>query len=445
MDNILRNADPKAENISSDRAYWGWKTVNDDSVGIPNDVRAAYSFRKTRWVGVELVSPAYWATPKNLGEVRRVIGGLSRKLRFVTPETSGLHVHVGRGKSSFSLAELKRLAGLCYAAGPLLSQLHPAHRRLNPYCKSNRFYSNVAYSLATETAIARRELHRATCNVGHKGGIPQEPLANPQRLGEATKESAQRPADTPRFKRAIKRGGLPREVLSQEEYIDPYYPKHIREEIEKPSPPRAIDSAIDELWRAPTATDLVALFQDFEDRFYAYNFARYVCEDYVGNLDSVSSYFAGVRSRSSSDSSRPRSGSTGSNGSVYGCGTVSANGQHECNTSSRTVEFRQAASTLDPDSVVAWIRVVVNMTCVAVHTTHEEYARLVHCCVKAEREPEWYDAFDLLVDLDMPRTAQFIQNRMLSRATRTPWAALPPKALERKKDEDNKEGAEKEG
>ncbi|KAK8079746.1 hypothetical protein PG997_007564 [Apiospora hydei] len=395
---VLVNADPKAENISSDRAYWGWKIQKDDSVEIPARVSAAYSFRKTRWIGVELISPAYWATPKNLGEVRRVLRGLSSKLRFVTPETSGLHVHVGRGKSSFSLVELKRLAGLCYAADPLLSQLHPASRHVNQWCKSNRFYSSLAHGMNTENAIIGRRSPVITCSIVRQGGLPQEPLANPQRLGGATKESGQRPADTPRFKRAIKRGGLPSEAFSQDKYEDEW---------------------LDDMTK-----------EDLDDRFFAYNFTRYMCEDYAGNLDSVNSYLAGLES--SSNGSRlggggSTSSTSSSSGSGFGPGTVSGNSrEHRCDKSSRTVEFRQAAATLDPDSVVAWVRVVVNLTCVAVHTTHDEYARLVHCCAKAEREPAWYDAFDLLVDLDMPRTAQFIQGRMLSRASRTPWAALPP-------------------
>lgn len=106
--------------------------------------------------------------------------------------------------------------------------------------------------------------------------------------------------------------------------------------------------------------------------------------------------------------------------------------EHTCSLAGRSVEFRQAAATLDPDSVVAWVRVVVNLTCAAVHSRMEEFSRLVHCCAKAEREPQWYDAFDLLVDLGMPRTAQFIQTRMLSRQTRSPWADLPAKEAPKK-------------
>ncbi|KAK8091003.1 hypothetical protein PG994_000508 [Apiospora phragmitis] len=416
-DGTLRNADPKAENVSSDREYWGWKIINNSSVKIPEPVNAAYQGGKPRWVGLELISPAYWATPKSLGEIRRVVGALSSKLRVLTPGTAGLHVHVSRGKGSFSLGELKRLAGLCYAAAPLLSQLHPESRHENDYCQNNRFYSNLAHGMIMEQAIAHRAQRRRSrgvvCNVNH-GSVPQEPMAKPQYLLAPDKESGQRPADTPRFQRAIQRGSLRGEALSQRVYQGYANAMLKGENGEKLPPPRDIEQAIDELWRAPTATDLVAIFQNFNSRNYAYNFARYVCADFVSDDDNIAEYFP---STNSSSHSRRNSGST------------TSGGVHHCNTDSRTVEFRQAASTLDPDSVVAWIRVVVNLTCVAVHTTLDEFSRLVHGCAKAEREPAWYDAFDLLVDLDMPRTAQFIQTRMLARAGRTPWADLPAKAL----------------
>lgn len=213
-----------------------------------------------RWVSLELISPAYWATPKNLGEIRRIVGGLSGKLRVLTPETGDLHVHVGRGKSSFELGELKRLAGLCYAAGPLLSQLHPKSRHTNEYCQSNRIYSNVAHGMTTEEAIARHSRSSKSVCDGDGDGIPQEPLAKPMCLGQATKESGQRPADTPRFQRMVLRGDLPREGLSKKEYQQWGVSDAALDK------PRAIAPAINELWRTPTATDMVALFQNFSSR-----------------------------------------------------------------------------------------------------------------------------------------------------------------------------------
>ncbi|KAK8128435.1 hypothetical protein PG984_009543 [Apiospora sp. TS-2023a] len=429
--NMLSPGDANAQHVSADRAYWGWNVTNDSSVRIPQCLQKAYSGGKARWVSLELISPAYWATPKNLGEIRRVVGHLSTKLRVLTPESGGLHVHVGRGKSSFDLAELKRLAGLCYAAGPLLSQLHPASRHTNGYCQSNRLYSNLAHGMATEEAIARRSQPKPVCNRDNCP-VPHKPHAKPMYLGEETEESRQRPADTPRFQRMIPRGDLPREKLSENLCDRGFFRDGA---LKKPG---AIAPSINELWRAPTATDLVTLFQT--NRYFAYNFARYVCDDDACDDDNTSDYIANLSERSSNPSSVAagggggRSSSSSNNSSVSSTfapnafsDTSSSKGGHVCNKAAQTVEFRQAASTLDPDSVVAWVRVVVNLTCVALHTRIEEFSRLVHCCAKAEREPKWYDAFDLLVDLDMPRTAQFIQTSMLSRKTRSPWADLPAK------------------
>ncbi|KAK7981746.1 hypothetical protein PG988_003984 [Apiospora saccharicola] len=421
--NLLSPNDANSQHVSADRAYWGWNITNDSSVKISECLTKAYSGGKARWVSLELISPAYWATPKNLGEIRRVVGHLSTKLRVLTPESGGLHVHVGRGKSSFDLAELKRLAGLCYAAGPLLSQLHPASRHTNGYCQSNRLYSNLSHGMTAEEAIARRSQPKPVCNCDNCP-VPHEPHEKPMCLGEETEESRQRPADTPRFQRMIPRGNLPREKLSE----NLLFPQR---GLEKPG---AIAPSINELWRAPTATDLVTLFQT--SRYYAYNFARYVCNDYVCVDDSTSDYLTNLPETSSTPSSVAAGGSgrSSSNNSRVSStfapnafSDTSSAKSHVCNKAAQTVEFRQAASTLDPDSVVAWVRVVVNLTCVALHTRIEEFSRLVHCCAKAEREPKWYDAFDLLVDLDMPRTAQFIQTSMLSRKTRSPWADLPAK------------------
>ncbi|KAK7928076.1 hypothetical protein PG985_005074 [Apiospora marii] len=436
----LINANAVSERVSAERSYWGWKIVNDGSVMIPQSVDYAYRGGKTRWVSLELISPAYWATPKNLGEIRRVVSALSGQLRVLTPKTGGLHVHVGRGKSSFGLGELKRLAGLCYAAGPLLSQLHPKSRHGNLYCQSNRLYSNLAHGMTMEEAIAARSGSQGVGN-HDDGEVPQVPHANPMCLGPATEESGQRPADTPRFQRMVPRGDLPREELSAKEYR--------RWELNDNSVSNTMDSprdvvpAINEMWRAPTPTDLVAVFQTYNSKYYAYSMARYVSEDYACRNDSVGVYFtslpddvaAGSHDSNSSSamaedgdnsSSRSRRSSAFAPNAFSDTASrhSSTAGQH---VKSETVEFRQAAATLDPDSVVAWVRVVVNLTCVAVHSRMEEFSRLVHCCAKAEREPAWYDAFDLLVDLGMPRTAQFIQTSMLSRKTRTPWADLPEK------------------
>ncbi|KAK6827785.1 hypothetical protein PG987_011126 [Apiospora arundinis] len=204
------NANPDAKNVSADRMYWGWDIGDDPSVRLPIHLAAAYEGGRTRWVSLELRSPAYFATPGNLKEIRRVLGGLSRssKLRFITPDTTGLHIHVGRGRSAFNLAELKRLAGLCYAAGPLLSQLHSPSRHANQFCPSNRFYSNIAQGVTTEQSIALRR----------RNVTPKRPQANPPRLSPETDESSQRPADTPLFRRMLKRGDLPRDTFQVETF-----------------------------------------------------------------------------------------------------------------------------------------------------------------------------------------------------------------------------------
>ncbi|KAK8010464.1 hypothetical protein PG990_009429 [Apiospora arundinis] len=413
------NANPDAKNVSADRTYWGWDIGDDPSVRLPIHLAAAYEGGRTRWVSLELRSPAYFATPGNLKEIRRVLGGLSRSstLRFITPDTTGFHIHVGRGRSAFNLAELKRLAGLCYAAGPLLSQLHSPSRHANQFCPIHRFAP-------------------AEC---HTEKAPSEP----PRLSPETDESSQRPADTPLFRRMLKRGDLPRDTFQVEtfqEYRQALVYALDRTDLGRSTShlpptdtePRGMVAAINEMWRAPTSLDLAEMFQGRMDRNYAYNFMRYAGDEILSireseaetdrdtgvDKDGESDEFDGFDEYDELDTNL-NIGDDINDSNQDDLDDPSGNGD------ALTVEFRQAASTLDADSVVAWVRVVVNLACAALHSRLDEYSRLVHACAKAEREPAWYDAFDLLVDLDMPRTAQMIQTRMLSRPRRSPWADLP--------------------
>ncbi|KAI1413426.1 hypothetical protein F5Y13DRAFT_161262 [Hypoxylon sp. FL1857] len=78
----------------------------------------------------------------------------------------------------------------------------------------------------------------------------------------------------------------------------------------------------------------------------------------------------------------------------------------------RTIEFRQAAGTVDPDEVVAHGKIVVRL-CEAVATkTPEELWKMILDLAQAETHPQWYDVFDLLVELDLVEEARVIQQQM---------------------------------
>ncbi|KAH6654083.1 hypothetical protein BKA67DRAFT_535424 [Truncatella angustata] len=100
--------------------------------------------------GIEFVSPPLYASEAAFHHVREVSDYLDRRYWFLAAELTGLHIHVGRGGRWLSLHELRRVAGLCYAADELLAGLHPADRRENASCRSNRLYSYVSRGVRAE-------------------------------------------------------------------------------------------------------------------------------------------------------------------------------------------------------------------------------------------------------------------------------------------------------
>ncbi|KAI1820802.1 hypothetical protein F4861DRAFT_38754 [Xylaria intraflava] len=99
---------------------------------------------KYRWIGIELRSPACWASPRANEEIRFVINLLKSKYRLRVNRTCGFHVHIGNGAQDFDARTLKRAAAFFFAADPLLSRLHAPWRRIGEYSSSIRYRSRLA-------------------------------------------------------------------------------------------------------------------------------------------------------------------------------------------------------------------------------------------------------------------------------------------------------------
>lgn len=89
-----------------------------------------------------------------------------------------------------------------------------------------------------------------------------------------------------------------------------------------------------------------------------------------------------------------------------------------------TVEFRQAAGTVNADNLVAWVMVVLNLTSVAVLTDERSFSGFLQRCAAGAEDPGVYDVFDLLIDIHLPRTAQYIQSTLSETANSVPWADI---------------------
>jgi hypothetical protein len=91
------------------------------------------------WLGIELVSPAFWYSKEALEAVKEVIKLISETyIVDATHPSCGLHVHVGRGEERYTFQETKNLLAFFWQFEPQLNTLHPPHRQdirvsLDPY------------------------------------------------------------------------------------------------------------------------------------------------------------------------------------------------------------------------------------------------------------------------------------------------------------------------
>ncbi|RYO97443.1 hypothetical protein DL765_011187 [Monosporascus sp. GIB2] len=84
----------------------------------------------------------------------------------------------------------------------------------------------------------------------------------------------------------------------------------------------------------------------------------------------------------------------------------------------RTIEFRQAAGTMDPDEVVAHAKIAVRLCEWASTADLAEFWKLILDCEAGESMPSWFDVFDLLARLDLNAEAKVLQRSM------TPWYGI---------------------
>ncbi|KAF3067431.1 hypothetical protein GL218_08586 [Daldinia childiae] len=297
------------------RRYMGWGVGRDLSVldyGLERDM-SAYD-----WQDLEITSPALFATEKSFAEVHRVLTAIYNNFWVFAPETAGLHIHYGRGKEWIPIHHLRRIAAFLYAADPILTQMHPPHRRESEknFCPSNRHYSALAHGVSP--AQAGRHLRVGNLDEGHyeKDSVPSPPESRPE-------PETKRPGFIPIFKRG---------TLEGYKFDKNYFASG---EIEWAAeggylPERQVGKSLDiisgvrELLSALSGPVISVLMQHKTWRRCAYNFAAYD----VGAYGAVHIYGAGPFLQA-----QPK----------------------------RTIEFRQATGTVNADEVVAHARVAVRL------------------------------------------------------------------------------------
>lgn len=136
----LDNHDQQSDDVPP-REWW---VMSDSSIKLPQDEPEGYEFVK-----IEIASPAWFVSDRSAKQVEAVLGLLKETYYVVTNESTGLHVHVGRGKDGFSFKHMRDLIAMLWAYELQLSSIHPPSRFFDDgYHQSMRKKSNYALDVA---------------------------------------------------------------------------------------------------------------------------------------------------------------------------------------------------------------------------------------------------------------------------------------------------------
>ncbi|KAH7346354.1 putative amidoligase enzyme-domain-containing protein [Rhexocercosporidium sp. MPI-PUGE-AT-0058] len=115
----------------------GWAVVGDTSLRHPPD-DAYIDTEGYDWCGIEVKTPALPFTPESLQAVKDMCALIPKNFKILTNSSTGLHVHIGHGESSFSTHVVAKIMAFIYTFEPQISSLHPIHRYSHPYGKAMR-------------------------------------------------------------------------------------------------------------------------------------------------------------------------------------------------------------------------------------------------------------------------------------------------------------------
>lgn len=301
---------PETPNAAN-RQFHRWSVLREGVTLTTEEQRANPELDGLIGVGMEVTTPAFRDEAGSYAELARAVASLRHGFRARVSQTTGLHVHVGRGRAGFTDAEVRSIAGLLWVLDPVLGPLHGRARARNTMCARNRLCSNLAYGMSGAAANAA-------------AGLAGEARAAADVCGMA--------ALAPRHARYGIVGGA-REILACDD--------------------------------ARAVARLMHTFHSGDGKGYeAYSFEAYAQEAYA---------------------QRERKG---------------------------TIEFRQAAGSLDPRWVPIWARVCVRLCEYAAREmSASDLSRIAHDCQDIEKgrrnRMEWTGQF--LCSLGLNEAAAYIQ------------------------------------
>ncbi|KAI1419496.1 hypothetical protein F5Y12DRAFT_793728 [Xylaria sp. FL1777] len=343
------------------RPYSNWTVGTDPTIHLPSEMEEEEKYlSEYRWYPTEVASPALWATETSWEEIRAVVQAIKDEFWIITPPSAGMHYHYGHGKDYIPFRKLRRMAALLVAVDPLMVQLHPEYRRNSSYCLSNRLYSRIAHG--RRAAVTSRDLGAKYIEerpeVPGVGSRPN-PFSQPFRKR------------TPNLIVPFKRGELTGYEFSEDIFMTLEYDEHDGGEARPLEIPLAVSEILQSV-NAPTLAELMRVDPEPDDR-PAYNFRAYTLNLYKLVL---------------------RRG-----------GEVNIDYQNK-----RTVEFRQMASTMEPEEVIAHGKIIVRLCEFAAEVDLPGLWKVALDCTVAEVNGDWFDVFDLLAELGLVPEAKILQH-----------------------------------
>lgn len=135
-----------------------WEADIDESLVETEEMEELYG---TRFIPLEVRSPVLPVDRSGFRACRLAIDALVSKHRLFPTDTCGYHVHVGRGKTGFSLSILKNIAAFLWVFERQIGGLHPPNRHSNGYAQSMREKANIK-RYVKDLGQGIREIYAAT-------------------------------------------------------------------------------------------------------------------------------------------------------------------------------------------------------------------------------------------------------------------------------------------
>ncbi|KAI0538087.1 putative amidoligase enzyme-domain-containing protein [Xylaria digitata] len=398
--------------------YRDWNVDGDSSIRPPK--QSSY-----RFVGVEVISPVQFASPKGFNAIRLAILAITSKFRCMVNLSCGLHVHVGLGIERLPLEQIRRIASLSYAAEPLLFTLHGPSRRVHDYCRSLHDYSRLANGVIGkdlegkvehsdphlkedlggecytylgavrrhgEEALSARNKHVDKTHIeafletrqpGH-----YEPFTRPddsrhtKLLPEISDHilTAQRASSSsiirePARQRNIPRLRLPKPTLSELlrvrkelEPVDGAVPLEIFDRLGERGPGPGVFEATKHIYSQPASCYISSLLSG--ELRPAINFESYSCRSLRPAVDQ------------------------------------------------RTVEFRMGEGSLDAEWVSTWAKIIVGLFKFALYSTPSNFIAVLENCDRVMKEDGTYDIIDMLDDMGLFAEAEIAERRLTANKDR---------------------------